>query len=100
VSSTSAPFNLRYLHPVACVRSGDGGFLYPSTQHHYRRLILLLCFYIYLLSYLVFIYICILFIIFIYIYYIVVGSFERADIDNKMLISPLAGVGGVFCFYI
>jgi hypothetical protein len=26
------------LHPVACVRSGDGGF-YPSTQRHYRMLI-------------------------------------------------------------
>jgi hypothetical protein len=33
--------NLECLHPVACVRSGDG-FFYPSTQRHYRRLILLL----------------------------------------------------------
>jgi hypothetical protein len=33
--------NLGCLHLVACVRSGDGGF-YPSTQRHYRRLILLL----------------------------------------------------------
>jgi hypothetical protein len=30
--------NLGCLHPVACVRSGDGSF-YPSTQRHYRRLI-------------------------------------------------------------
>jgi hypothetical protein len=30
------------LHPVACVRSGYGFFLYPSTQLHCRRLILLL----------------------------------------------------------
>jgi hypothetical protein len=29
------------LHTVACLRSGDG-FFYPSTQRHYRRLILLL----------------------------------------------------------
>jgi hypothetical protein len=29
------------LHPVACVRTGDGVF-YPSTQRDYRRLILLL----------------------------------------------------------
>jgi hypothetical protein len=28
--------NLGCLHPVACVRSGDGGFLYSSTQRHYR----------------------------------------------------------------
>jgi hypothetical protein len=34
--------NLGCLHPVACVRSGDGGILYPSTQRHYHRLILLL----------------------------------------------------------
>jgi hypothetical protein len=33
--------NLGCLHPVACVRSGEGGF-YPSTQRHYRGLILLL----------------------------------------------------------
>jgi hypothetical protein len=32
---------LGYLHPVACVRSGDG-FFYPSTQRHYRRLIYIL----------------------------------------------------------
>jgi hypothetical protein len=30
------------LHPVPCVRSDDGSLLYPSTQRHYRRLILLL----------------------------------------------------------
>jgi hypothetical protein len=30
--------NFEFLHPVACVRSGDGGF-YPSTQRHDRRLI-------------------------------------------------------------
>jgi hypothetical protein len=35
-------FNLRCLRPVACVRSGDGGFLYPSTQRHYPKIILLL----------------------------------------------------------
>jgi hypothetical protein len=34
-------FNLGCLHPVAFVKSGDGGF-YPSTQRHYLRLILLL----------------------------------------------------------
>jgi hypothetical protein len=39
---TQRRFNLECLHPVACVRSGDAGFLYPSTQRHYRRLILLL----------------------------------------------------------
>jgi hypothetical protein len=33
--------NLGCLHPVACVRSGEGGF-YPSTQRHYLRLILIL----------------------------------------------------------
>jgi hypothetical protein len=33
--------NIGCMHPVACVRSSDGGF-YPSTQRHYRRLILLL----------------------------------------------------------
>jgi hypothetical protein len=37
--------NLGCLHPVACVKSGDGGF-YPSTQHHYRRLIYYLYYYI------------------------------------------------------
>jgi hypothetical protein len=31
--------NLGCLHPVACVRSDDGGFYIPSTQRHYRRLI-------------------------------------------------------------
>jgi hypothetical protein len=31
-------FNFGFLHPVACVRSGYGGF-YPSMQCHYRRLI-------------------------------------------------------------
>jgi hypothetical protein len=29
--------NLGCLHPVACVRSGDGGF-YPSMQRHYRSI--------------------------------------------------------------
>jgi hypothetical protein len=31
--------NLECLHTVACVRSGEGSFVYPSTQRHYRRLI-------------------------------------------------------------
>jgi hypothetical protein len=35
-------FNLGCLHPVACVRSRRPGFFIPSTQRHYRRLILLL----------------------------------------------------------
>jgi hypothetical protein len=33
-------YNPGCLHPVACVRSGDGDF-YPSAQRHYRMLILL-----------------------------------------------------------
>jgi hypothetical protein len=33
-------FDLGCLHPVACVRSGDGGF-YSSTKRHFRMLILL-----------------------------------------------------------
>jgi hypothetical protein len=33
--------NLEFLHPVVCERSDDVGFN-PSTQRHYRRLILLL----------------------------------------------------------
>jgi hypothetical protein len=32
--------DLGCLHPVACVRSGDGSF-YPSVQRHYCMLILL-----------------------------------------------------------
>jgi hypothetical protein len=37
--------NLGCLHPVACVRSGDGGF-YQSMQRHYRRLIYYLYYYV------------------------------------------------------
>jgi hypothetical protein len=33
--------NLWCLYPAMCVKSGDGS-IFPSTQRHYRRLILLL----------------------------------------------------------
>jgi hypothetical protein len=36
---TQNNFSLGCLHPVACVRSGDGILFYPSTQRDWRRLI-------------------------------------------------------------
>jgi hypothetical protein len=48
ISQMLFSFNLGCLHPVARVRSGDGGF-YPSTQRHYRRIIYYLYFYCYFL---------------------------------------------------